>query len=227
MEAQTHDAAVLDAANALQIAVLTAPHEWSDAAFQRLIQVTKNIPPDLDQPHLAVLRSLLVIHTAHLSDTLAPHAHGVVFRRLCQAGTVSSAELRDLYLEVLSVLRASRDAAPASGAPSQDPRVTAALDHVRSHCTDHPLRLGDVARTLNVSRWHLGRLIRRDTGEPFTRHVRSARLGAACRLLTSAPLSIKEVADRVGYPHVSEFTRDFKSAFKMAPRDWRRRQSGF
>lgn len=225
MEGPTHDSAVLAAANALQVAVLTAPHEWLDEAFQRLIQVARNIPADLDQPHLAVLRSLLVIHTAHLSDTVAPHAHGVVFRRLCQAGTASSGQLRDLYLEVLSMLREARDGAPRTGA-FQDHRVAAALDYVRSHCTDHPLRLGDVARAVHVSRWHLGRLILRDTGATFTRHVRNARLDAACRLLASSALSIKEVADRVGYPHVSEFTRDFKSGFNVAPREWRRRQSG-
>lgn len=218
-ERAPHDLAILAAANSLQVAVLTAAHESSEDAFQRFSQVARSIPADLGQPHLAVLGSLLVIHTAHWWDTVAPHARELDFRRLYLLLTAPSGQLRGLYLEVLATLQAARDASPRPHTSSQDARVIAALEYVRSHCTDHPLRLDDVARAAHVSRWHLERLIRRDTGKCFTWHARCGRLDAACRLLASSALSIKEVADRVGYPHVSEFTRDFKGMFKVAPRE--------
>ena len=225
MKGPPADLVVLNVANALQVTVLAETHEGSDDAFQRFVQIAKDIPLDLDQPHLAVLRSLLVSHAARWSDNVAPHAHELVFRGLYQLLTAPCERLAGLYLDIMAIVRAARDAAAGPRASSTQAQVIAALEYVRTHYTDHPLRLGDVARAVHVSRWHLGRLIRRDTGECFTRHVRNVRLDAACRLLVWPGLSIKEVAYRAGYPHVSQFTRDFKGLFDVAPREWRRRQA--
>jgi AraC-like DNA-binding protein len=225
MERLPDDLAVLAVANALQVAVLSAGPQSSESAFLHFAQVTQNIPGDLDQPHLSVVRSLLVIHTAHWWATAAPISHELVFRPLCRLMTAPSGQLRGLYVEILAGLRAAWDAASHPHESSQDARVTAALEYVRAHCTDYALRLDDVARAVHVSRWHLERLIRRDTGQCFTWHARRARLEVGCRLLASSTLIIKEVADRVGYSHASEFTRDLKSMFAVTPSEWRRRHS--
>ncbi len=225
MEEHRGDLAVRAVANALQVAVLRTGPQSCETAFGRFAEVTHSIPEDLDQPHLAVVRSLLVIHSVRWWATTAPFSPELMLKPLYRLITAPSAQLCGSYTELLAELRAAWDAASHRHELSQDARVTAALEYVRAHYSDRPLRLVDVARAVHVSRWHLERLIRRNTGRCFTWHTRRARVDAACRLLVSSTLLIKEIADRVGYSHATEFTRDFRDLFAVTPSEWRRRHS--
>lgn len=217
------DTALVEFMSALQVVLLSGVGEDPLADLERFAELAQRIPSTCSQPHSAILQSVLIIHVGHWSCTVVPDTAAAVLRALSAVRDARGGDLRDKYLAALAIVRTMLVGPHRGRYRTSDPRVEAALQYVRSHYTDHPLRLDDVARTVHVSRWHLERLMKQHTGLRFTAHVRQARLTAACRLLESPGLSLKEVAARIGYPHVSEFTRDFKAAFHMAPRDWRRR----
>jgi transcriptional regulator GlxA family with amidase domain len=104
-----------------------------------------------------------------------------------------------------------------------DARVTAALAYVRAHCTSGRLPVAAVARAAHTSPWHLTRLVKRETGMALHAHIRAARRDVVRTLLESSTLSMKEVAARAGYRSGGELSRDFKRAFDMSPKEWRRR----
>jgi two-component system response regulator YesN len=75
---------------------------------------------------------------------------------------------------------------------------------------------------VGLSRWHLERLTKRQTGASLRQHVVSARLDRAIDLLKHGPLSIKELAFRVGYGNANAFSRDFRRSYGASPRAWLR-----
>jgi AraC-like DNA-binding protein len=212
---------LLHLVGSLQVAVLAGVLEKPRETLERFDRIASGIPSTVRPPYLTVLGSLLAIHTARWTLGVLPRAHELVLRTFSEMLSVDSARFRDRYHVVLAAIRRALDQPDAPIEVHTEPRVTAALLFVRLNCCNHSLRLDDVARAVNVSRSHLEHLMKRHTGCPFKVHVRQARIHAACRLLESTTLTVKEVAGRVGYPHVSELTRDFRLVLNTAPRAWR------
>jgi len=110
-----------------------------------------------------------------------------------------------------------------SSAPAViDPRVRTVLQYVESRHVNSACRLDDVARNLHVSRSYLSRLVFKETGVTFNRHLQLARMNTAARLLQESELSIKEISSGTGYEHVPSFDRQFRSHFNLTPGDFRR-----
>jgi AraC-like DNA-binding protein len=103
-----------------------------------------------------------------------------------------------------------------------DPRVRTVLEYVESRHNNSACRLDDVARNLRVSRSYLSRLVFKETGVTFNRHLQLARMNTAARLLQESELSIKEISSGTGYEHVPSFDRQFRSHFNLTPGDFRR-----
>ncbi len=83
------------------------------------------------------------------------------------------------------------------------------------------LALRDVALAANVSLSQTARLLKRQTGRGFVAHLHERRLAAARGYLTGTTLSIKEIADRVGYKSASELGRHFRRSCGRTPREYR------
>ena len=108
--------------------------------------------------------------------------------------------------------------------PAGNARVVRALEFIQSHSTRPTLTVGEVATACSISRWHLVRLLRAQTGKTYIDWVRESRMRLALTLLRDTTANIKEIAWRVGYTF-SHFDRDFKRLFGLSPREWRDRQS--
>jgi AraC-like DNA-binding protein len=132
-----------------------------------------------------------------------------------------------------SAARAGTDRAPLdagnadsllqSSAPAViDSRVRTVLQYVEQRHVNSACRLDDVARNLRVSRSYLSRLVFKETGVTFNRHLQLARMNTAARLLQESELSIKEISSGTGYEHVPSFDRQFRSHFNLTPGDFRR-----
>jgi AraC family transcriptional regulator len=106
----------------------------------------------------------------------------------------------------------------ASASFPLDDRVRDALAYLEAHLRE-PLSLAAVARHAGVSRDHLPRLFRRDTGRTPMKILRVMRLELAERLLSTTSLSVKEVAARVGAPgpDPSHFMRNFRPFNGLSP----------
>jgi len=79
-----------------------------------------------------------------------------------------------------------------------------------------------VATAMNLSVWHLIRLIKRETGHGFPWHLRTIRVAKGKELLEDSALSIKEISGRVGYLHPSEFQRQFRRETALTPSQYRK-----
>jgi AraC-like DNA-binding protein len=83
------------------------------------------------------------------------------------------------------------------------------------------LRLGDISAAVGVSKWHLERALKTETGRPFLWHLHHARIGRAKKLLGDELRSIKEIAAITGYDSSTSFGRRFKHDTGMTPSEWR------
>lgn len=105
-------------------------------------------------------------------------------------------------------------------ASNLDRRVRTTLESIRSTC-EQRIRVDELALAVGLSRWHLERLTKQQTGVSLREHVVSARLDRAIDLLKHGPLSVKELAFRVGYGNANAFSRDFRRWYGASPRAWR------
>ena len=124
--------------------------------------------------------------------------------------------LRDANLQIAG----RREDPAASPERSVEATLTkAALARVNTRYRDPRFSVHGVARELRVSRWHLGRVVVRVTGQTLREHLALARLGAARSLLRGeGRLSVKEVAGLTGFSSASEFVRQFRRHHGVTPR---------
>jgi AraC-like DNA-binding protein len=101
-------------------------------------------------------------------------------------------------------------------------RAALVLAYIDEHHSRSTCRLEEIAGTLRVSRSYLSRLVLRETGATFNRHLQLARMNTAARLLQSSHLSVKEISSATGYEHVPSFDRQFRRHFRMTPGEFRR-----
>lgn len=75
----------------------------------------------------------------------------------------------------------------------------------------------EIAYDLCLSRSHFRHLFREVAGMPFKRYVTEYRLNVARRLLETPTMSVKEVANEVGYADSSSFYRAYRAHHGVAP----------
>jgi AraC-like DNA-binding protein len=79
------------------------------------------------------------------------------------------------------------------------------------------LTIGMIADKFQVSREHLTRVFKTQTGMTPHSYITKRKMILSRALLLQTNLSCKEIADRVGYSDLSVFSRAFKAAVKMSP----------
>lgn len=104
----------------------------------------------------------------------------------------------------------------AEVAEDLDYRVRFALEYALAHF-EQDLPLEELAKAINVSRWHLCRIFKASLGLSPARCVKLLRLALAEDLLTTTSLSAKEVMASVGLSDESHFVRDFHAVYGEAP----------
>lgn len=87
------------------------------------------------------------------------------------------------------------------------------------------LDVSSLADELGVSREHLSRVFRREAGRSLREYWVEVRLHKACQLLKRTSLPVAEVARRVGYSGVGNFSRAFRKRMQLTPTAFRRHGS--
>ena len=97
------------------------------------------------------------------------------------------------------------------------------IDYIRANL-DQPLRLSDLEAQSHYSRRALQYAFRERLNSSPKQWIREQRLALALDILQRQghQLSVKVVALRCGYLHVSQFSRDFKLRFGISPSQVRR-----
>ena len=94
------------------------------------------------------------------------------------------------------------------------------LTEQRIEDTDYSIE--DICRELGVSRSHLFRVIKEQTGLSISRYIRQYRLLKGKELLETTDLKIAEITYKVGLDSPQTFTRFFTEDFGITPTEYRK-----
>ena len=84
-----------------------------------------------------------------------------------------------------------------------------------------PLQVGELALMVGVTREHLTRVFRHQLGLPPAQYLARQRMLVACDWLRDTPLTVKEVAFRLGFSAPHHFVRMFRRVLGTTPRQFR------
>ncbi|HEX7774408.1 MAG TPA: AraC family transcriptional regulator [Pyrinomonadaceae bacterium] len=103
-----------------------------------------------------------------------------------------------------------------------DRRVQAVIDYMLEDLS-RPLRLEEIAHTVNLSVSRLQHLFKADTNKTAAQYLKSLRMQMAKQLIDSTFLNTKEIMQRVGMNDESHFVREFKKIYGLPPGSYKRR----
>lgn len=101
------------------------------------------------------------------------------------------------------------------------------LGRVARYVTHHiaePISMAELSRLVCLSTDHFSRVFRSITGETPSQYLRRRRVERAQHLLLTSDLSISKIAEDVGIPNLSQFTRTFSNLCGCTPSSYRSRQ---
>ena len=99
--------------------------------------------------------------------------------------------------------------------------LEAAMDYINANLS-RPFRISEMAAELNISENYLYKVFVKKTGDPPTVFIKKLRIDLAKSSLSNPNLSIKVIADHLGYENVSQFSSVFKREVGESPASYRR-----
>jgi len=99
--------------------------------------------------------------------------------------------------------------------------VEDAVSYIQEHYTED-ISLDTVAEKIRISPFYLSRLMRQETGVTFVEYLTRVRIKEAIKLAINTNLSIKEIAERIGYLNVTYFCKVFKKRTGKTIGEYRR-----
>jgi YesN/AraC family two-component response regulator len=160
---------------------------------------------------------VIVTGLASTASALEAGKHGAV--DYCEKPITADDLVRLVRSHVPAPLTNSAACAPPQMRIS--PQVVRTMHAIENRYVEATLHVGAVAQDLGVSTEHLCRVLKRHTGLTFVTLLRRTRVRAACRLLQTTTLSMKEIAARAGFSSASRFDRDFKTVCGVSPSEYR------
>ena len=102
--------------------------------------------------------------------------------------------------------------------------IREAIDFIKeSYQTD--ITVEDIAKRTGLNRSYFGKVFKAATGKSPQQYLIAYRMSKASELLKLTALPVAEVGRAVGYPNQLHFSRAFKNALGISPRDWRRQNA--
>lgn len=147
-------------------------------------------------------------------------------RMLVETMLVEYAEKSSSYCRVLECTFATLLAllARVSAAPQKKIRRSqgAPIREVIEFLSEHyaTATLESTAQLFSYHPNYLSAALRKETGQSFSELLRDFKLNQAATLLERSALNIGEVANLVGYPHLGNFYKVFRSKYGMTPRQY-------
>ena len=124
-----------------------------------------------------------------------------------------------LFLDYLLRSVAHPDEQPTSRLQSF--YISEAIDFVKENY-QADITVKDIAKRTGLNRSYFGKVFKSATGKSPQQYLIGYRMGKAAELLKLTALPVAEVGRAVGYPNQLHFSRAFKGAYGVSPREWRR-----
>ena len=83
------------------------------------------------------------------------------------------------------------------------------------------ISLSLLADTFYLSKEHLSRLFKKETGTNLFSYIMELKLNDAKELLTSTEMTLDEIAFKLGFSNGNYFSKVFKKNTGQSPRDYR------
>ena len=100
-------------------------------------------------------------------------------------------------------------------------RMVDALDeYIRTNCADE-ISNTEIGAIFGYHPFYVSRVLKETKGQTLRQYIISYRLKASKRLLELTAKSINEIAEECGFTDASYFTKTFRTAFGMTPKDYR------
>jgi AraC family transcriptional regulator len=99
-------------------------------------------------------------------------------------------------------------------------QIRRAVEYINQHM-DGDLRLEDIAKVANMSKYHFAKVFRQVVGMPPHQYLVRMRVEKARKLLIESEMSITEVANLVGYEDTGQFSEQFLKIVGATPHRYR------
>ena len=106
----------------------------------------------------------------------------------------------------------------------RDPHIRRAVELMHEEC-GRPWTLDELARSVGLSRTGLAEKFREAMGDTPLSYLRAVRVQKAMRMLSETDETLESVAAAVGYQDAFGFSKVFKKAVGLPPREFRRRDA--
>lgn len=123
-----------------------------------------------------------------------------------------SAMLKCILLQLLRL--------PGAGERSVPAPVLQVKEYLEAHCRES-ISGEQLGRLFGYHPFYLNRLFRRYTGQTIHLYQMQCRMRAACTLLSASPMSIREIADSLGFSSPSYFSELFRKLRGVSPAEYR------
>ena len=127
--------------------------------------------------------------------------------------------MSDMFKLFVQLLRLNPSPRKLEHAPPPSP-VSKVLSYIRQNYATCSLQ--ELSEIFHYSTSYLSRIIKEETGKPFSELQTQYRLESACNFLRNSTFSAETIASIIGYCDVSYFYKVFKKTYHMNPTDYRR-----
>lgn len=103
---------------------------------------------------------------------------------------------------------------------SDNSYVNYAIEYINKMYTQN-IGVSDIADSIGISRSHLNQIFQKELNISVQNFLIDFRMHKSANLLVSTSMSIKEIANHVGYNDQLVFSKAFKKKFGMSPKSYR------
>jgi AraC-like DNA-binding protein len=172
-----------------------------------------------------IRRSAALLQSSPVHDLFSGHLRGLIPATRALTDTRQITLLAAATVELARALIATSDGDdPRRNAPFHDALRTRIKAYVQQHLSEPSLTADRIAAAHNISVRHLYKLWSFDNDLPPAEWIIAGRIEGARRELARPdgdPATIAAVARRWGFVDAPHFSRRFRLAYGMSPREWR------
>jgi len=102
------------------------------------------------------------------------------------------------------------------------------IKRIHDYLTDNlskRIKIDELAKKFAINSTTLKTVFKDVYGTSLAAHIKEHRMEKAAQLLVQSQLSVKEIADEVGYESQSKFSAVFKDFYDVSPNDYRKKHS--
>lgn len=137
------------------------------------------------------------------------------WREVDRSSTLRAMRVQSRLLELLALFTEGRTALPFDVDPAT--QLWWRLETQLRSGLARPASLARMVELTGKSRATIARACRRAVGVTPQKRMKQVRMGLARSLILQSDLRIGEIASRIGYPRVHEFSRDYRRYFGVTP----------